>query len=230
MKNIYQKIYSDQKNLGDLAKNPRLKIMLDIINGLNLQEKNILDIGCYDGTFLSLIKNRSNNFFGLEASDWGIEQCKQKNIDARQFFFDDKNKTRLPCEDNFFDLVVAGEIIEHIFDTDFFLTEIRRVLKPGGKLLISTPNIASLGRRLMLLAGINPIIELSPNEPASSGHIRYFTRKTLKKLLEKNKFKPLESRADLVNFSNDGRIRSTCLARIFPSFGASIICLAERIG
>ena len=227
MKNIYQKIYSDQKNLGDLTESSRVRTMLSMADGLNLQGKKILDIGCYDGTFLSLIKNRNNNFFGLEASDWGIEQCKQKNIDAKQFFFDDK--TGLPYGDNFFDLVVAGEIIEHIFDTDFFLAEIRRVLKPGGKLLISTPNIASLGRRLMLLAGLNPIIETSPNEPESSGHIRYFTRKTLKKLLEKNKFRLLGSRADLVNFSNDGRIRSVCLARLFPCFGASIICLAERI-
>lgn len=186
MKNIYQKIYSDQKNLGDLAKSPRAKIMLNIIDGLNLVEKNILDVGCYDGTLLSLLKNRNNNLFGIEASDWGVEQCKRKDINVKQFYFDGENK--LPFEDDFFDVVITGEIIEHIFDTDFFLREVHRVLKPGGKLLISTPNIASFGRRLMLLFGINPIIELSPNEPESSGHIRCFTFQTLKKLLEKKQF------------------------------------------
>jgi 2-polyprenyl-3-methyl-5-hydroxy-6-metoxy-1,4-benzoquinol methylase len=194
---------------------------------MNLENKNILDIGCYDGTFLSLIKNRNNNLFGVEASDWGAEKSRQEGIEVSQYFFDDR--TKLPLEDSFFDLVVAGEIIEHIYDTDFFLEEIRRVLKPGGHLMISTPNIASLGRRIFLLFGANPIIELSPNEPESSGHIRYFTFKTLKKILEKHGFKIIASRSDCVNFSSNGKTKSSLLARMFPNVGASIIFFAKSL-
>lgn len=226
MKNIYQKIYSDQKNLGDLAKSPRVRIMLDIINKLNLQGKNILDVGCYNGTFLSLIKNRNNNFFGLEVSDWGVEQSRKREMKIEQYFFDDK--TKFPYENNYFDVIVAGEIIEHIYDTDFFLTETYRILKSEGKLLLSTPNVASLGRRLLLLFGINPIIELSPNEPASSGHIRYFTFRTLRKLLEKHNFRTIFCGSDCVNFSKNGRIKFSLLANIFPSLGTSLIYLAKK--
>jgi len=226
MKNIYQKIYSDQKNLGDLAKSPRVKIMLDIINGLNLTKKNVLDIGCHDGTLLSLLKNRNNNFFGIEASDWGVEQSRKKGLAVQQFYFDDKNP--LPYENDFFKVVIAGEIIEHIFDTDFFLAEISRILKPGGKLLISTPNIASFGRRLMLLFGINPIIEVSPNEPESSGHIRYFTFQSLAKMLQKHNLKIVAVRSDYVNFSKNGKIKSEFLAKLFSKLGTSIIFLAEK--
>jgi 2-polyprenyl-3-methyl-5-hydroxy-6-metoxy-1,4-benzoquinol methylase len=226
MKNIYQKIYSDQKNLGDLAKSPRVKIMLDIINGLNLQEKKILDIGCYDGTLLSQIRNRNNKFFGIEASEWAVQKAREKEIDVQEIFFDDLSQ--MPYADNFFDLVAAGEIIEHIFDTDFFLEEIGRILKPGGKLLISTPNIASLGRRLMLLAGRNPIIELSPNEPESSGHIRYFILKSIKKLLAKHNFQTVLSKSDYLNFSKDGKIKSEILAKILPRLGTSVIILAKN--
>lgn len=226
-KNIYKNLYSDKKNSGDLAKSPRIKIMASAINQLELKEKNILDIGCYDETFLSLIKNRNNSFFGLDASDWAVAESRKKGIQIQQFFFDDQ--TRLPFEGEFFNVASAGEILEHIYDTDFFLEEIRRVLKPGGKLILSTPNIASLGRRLLLLFGISPLIELSPNDPTSVGHIRYFTFETLKQLLEKNKFKIISSRSDCVNFSKHGKIKSALLAKIYPKFGASVIVLAEKI-
>jgi methionine biosynthesis protein MetW len=226
-KNIYKNLYSDQKNSGNLADSLRIRHMAGIINQLNPKESNILDIGCHDGTFLSLVKNKNNNFYGIEASDWGVEKSRKKGIEVQQFFFDDK--ASLPYEDNFFDIVVAGEIIEHIFDTDLFLTEIRRVLKLGGKLLISTPNVASLGRRLLLLFGASPLVELSPNEPGSVGHIRYFTFKTLKKILEKHGFKILASRTDCVNFSSDGKMRTSLLAWMFPKFGASIIFYAKNM-
>jgi len=226
MKNIYKKIYNDQKNLGDLAESPRVKIMLSMIDSLDLEEKNILDIGCYDGTLLSQIKNRNNNFFGLEASGWAAPKARDKGIDVQEIFFDGSSK--LPYEDNFFDLVIAGEIIEHIFDTDYFLEEIRRVLKPGGKFIISTPNIASFGRRLLLFFGYDPIIEISPNQPDSSGHIRYFTFQSLRELLGKNGFKVIAEKTDCLNFSKIGKIKSRFLGKIFKRLGSSIIILAEN--
>jgi len=223
MRNIYQTMYSE-KNKVDLAKNPRVQIMLGIINNLNLENKNILDIGCYDGTFLSFIKNQNNNFYGLDASDYGVAECLKRNIKVQKFFWDDK--TPLPCEDNFFDLIVAGEIIEHIFDTDYFLLEIARILKAKGKLVISTPNIASLGRRLLLLWGRNPLTETSITPP-NAGHIRYFTLKTMAVLLQKYNFKIIQKFPDIINFSNRQNLDSKTLAKIFPGLCQSIIYLAE---
>lgn len=225
-KNIYKSKYSDQKNLGNLAASPRIRIMVSLINKLAPEEKNILDIGCYDGTLLSLIKNRNNNFYGIEASDWGARKSKEKGIEVKQYFFDGEN--RLPYENNFFDIISAGEIIEHIYNTDFFLEEIERILKTGGKLLVSTPNIASLGRRLLLFWGFNPIIEVSPNEPESSGHIRYFTFQSLQRLLEKHNFKIVAGKSDCVNFSRNGKIKPVFLAKCFPTLGTSIIYYAKK--
>ena len=223
---IYKNLYSDQKNSGDLAKSIRIKKMVSIIDHLNLHEANILDIGCHDGTLLSLIRNKNNHFFGLDASDWAVEESRKKSINIRSFFFD--GKAELPFEDDFFDIIIAGEIIEHIYDTDFFLEEIKRVLKSKGGLLLSTPNVASLGRRLLLLFGISSLFELSPNEAGSVGHIRYFTFKTLKKLLAKHGFDVIISQSDCVNFSNNGNFRSTLFAKLFPKLGASIIVLAKK--
>jgi len=225
MKNIYSTFYNSGKRL-NLVGNPRINVMLDIVNNLNLRNKNILDIGCYDGTFLSLIKNRNNNFYGIEASEYGVKTALKKGINIKKFFFNDVDK--IPLKSEFFDLVVVGEIIEHIYDTDFFLQEIYRLLKKDGFLLISTPNIASFGRRLMLLFGINPIIENSPNETDSSGHIRYFTFRTLKVLLNKQGFRVLLRSSDVVNFCSNGKFKSGLLATMFPEFGQSLIFLVSK--
>ncbi|KKQ53539.1 MAG: Two-component response regulator [Parcubacteria group bacterium GW2011_GWD2_38_11] len=225
MKDIYKKMYEVNRNL-ELRNNPRIEIMLSMINDLNFKNADMLDIGCYDGTFLSKVKNRNNNFHGVEASDFGVQLCEEKKIKVKQFFFDDRNQ--FPFEDNLFDVIVIGEIIEHIYDTDFFLQEIKRLLKPSGKLIISTPNIASFGRRIFLFLGKNPIIEVSPNEYDSSGHIRYFTFNTLRKLLNKHEFKTLIEKSDVVNFSNSGNLQFSVFAKLFPRLGQSIIFLCEK--
>ncbi|MDD2703350.1 MAG: class I SAM-dependent methyltransferase [Candidatus Omnitrophica bacterium] len=225
VKNIYGKLYESQAKKLDLCSTPRIKVMLDMTDELGLKNNRILDIGCYDGTFLSLIRNRGNEFYGIEASDYGVKEAAAKGVVVQKLFVGDD--MRFPFNDNFFDLVIIGEIIEHIYDTDFFLSEIRRILKIKGSLLVSTPNIASLGRRIMLLLGMNPIIELSPNEADSSGHIRYFTFVSLRCLLEKHGFRIIKSSSDVVNFSGDGRFRSLFLPKLFPTIGQSIIYLCE---
>ena len=59
-------------------------------------------------------------------------------------------------ENDFVDAVVAGDVIEHIFDTDMFLSELHRILRPGGVLILTTPNLAWWWSRLRLLAGRPP--------------------------------------------------------------------------
>jgi len=62
----------------------------------------------------------------------------------------------LPFENNYFDFVFAGEIIEHLFDSRFFLKEVHRVLKINGYLILSTPNLARIDDRLKFLLGKTP--------------------------------------------------------------------------
>jgi len=224
MKNIYEKMYS-RDNKVDLIKNPRILEMVNMIDRLNLKHKNILDIGCYDGTFLSMIKNKENYFYGLEASEYGYEASLKKGIAVKKFYVNDE--VALPYENDFFELAAAGEVIEHIYDTDHFLSEVGRILKPSGKFLISTPNIASFGRQLLLLIGKNPLLEISV-EAGNAGHIRYFTFETLKQMLEKNNFQILKSKSDIINFSSRGKPSSKFLAQAFPKFGQSIICLVKK--
>ena len=75
----------------------------------------------------------------------------------------------LPFDDGSFDLVLAAETAEHVRDLQLFLSEIRRVLVPGGELALTTPATRA--------AGAGPAIRFSP-------HLRRFTRRSLRRALD----------------------------------------------
>ena len=81
----------------------------------------ILDVGCGTGEYLAIFDT-----FGFEA--YGIDS----EVDL--------NKDKIPYRDNRFSYVFTKSTIEHVYNTDHFLSEIRRVLKPGGKVIILLPS------------------------------------------------------------------------------------------
>jgi len=94
-------------------------------------EGKILDVGCGSKPYESLFL-KSSSYTGVDIEVSGHSHTNSK-ID---FFYDGKT---LPFEDSSFDAVVSFEVFEHVFNLDEVLKEIRRVLKPGGKLLVTMP-------------------------------------------------------------------------------------------
>jgi len=96
-------------------------------------KQKILDIGCGDGVLLSLIAGGEK--YGLDLDQDGLDyaQCKVKGK------FICGSAEALPFGKNFFDVVMATEIIEHLEHPALMLGEIKRVLKPGGRVIITTP-------------------------------------------------------------------------------------------
>lgn len=202
------------------ADHVRIKKVLEMIGSKN----KVLDIGCDNGTIGSLIRKKGNEVYGVDLSVDAIKFAKEKEI---QVLVADM-KSIFPFLENSFDVVFAGEIIEHIYDTDQFLDEVKRVLRPYGHLVLTTPNLASLGRRVLLLLGKNPIIEVSPViSPVgkSVGHIRYFVKESITKLLRSHGFNVDRIVSDAVNFDYSGR-SGISLAKIFPTLGKSLIIKA----
>ena len=78
----------------------------------------VLDIGCLDGTIGLLIKNDSRDVIGLDISKNATQQAASKGITA---MVADAGNTHLPFKENSMDGILAGEVIEHLFDTDGFL-------------------------------------------------------------------------------------------------------------
>lgn len=100
----------------------------------------ILDVGCGDGVLLSLLSQ--GWLYGVDTDQDSLNfasgKIKAKLIQAKA--------ERLPFSNNFFDLVIATEIIEHLDQPGRLLTEAKRVLRPGGRLIITTP--VKVGGRL----------------------------------------------------------------------------------
>ncbi len=91
---------------------------------------------------------------------------------------------RFPFEDSSFDVVIFCEIIEHLLmDSATVLREIKRVLKPNGKLVLSTPNVARLENVLRIIAGVNIYDPYSGNGPYGR-HNREYTKHELFSLLD----------------------------------------------
>jgi SAM-dependent methyltransferase len=113
-----------------------------------------LDLGCSDGTGTILFAKDTEpqKIMGLEMDDDCIKQAQSKGITVYKA---DLNKP-FPIPNNSVDVVFANQVIEHIIDTDNFVSEIHRVLKPKGYAIIATENLASWHNIASLLFGNQP--------------------------------------------------------------------------
>jgi SAM-dependent methyltransferase len=103
----------------------------------------ILDVGCGDGTFLNLMRNRGWTVDGIDFDPKAIQSAKQKyGLNLRQ---GDLKAENLPSDT--FDAVTMSHVVEHLPDPIAMLVEIRRILKTGGRLVMTTPNTAGIGHQ-----------------------------------------------------------------------------------
>ena len=103
----------------------------------------------------------------------------------------DLNKESIPLNDSSIDIIVAGEFIEHMSNPVKFIRDCHRVLKKGGRIILSTPNVASLKNRFRLFIGRMPEHCATANiygEDSFQTHVKDFNLNFLKKILEDNGF------------------------------------------
>ena len=107
----------------------------------------VLDIGCNTGRGGKVLKalNPNLRIYGLDAVQNRLDRLPKDAYEQGVHGY----STKIPTEDGFYDVVVAGEFIEHIYqaDVDNTLGEIFRVLKIGGRLLLTTPNPSDIKRK-----------------------------------------------------------------------------------
>lgn len=146
----------------------------------------VLDLGCGPGKVTHEIETKGAKVVGLDFSEVILKRARQRNVRAIKA---DMDNGGLPFKDGTFDLVVLTQTIEHLFYYQRVIKEINRVLKTGGRFILSIPNIAHWRFRLWLLWGRFPYLE---DTQTHFQHIRFFTLKDTKRLCGENGFSTIE--------------------------------------
>jgi SAM-dependent methyltransferase len=135
----------------------------------------------------------------------------------------------LPFQANSLAGIFMGELIEHIFDTRALLGECHRVLRPGGCLVLTTPNLAGLQDRAAFLFGRSPRHVDALHEYLHL-HIRPFTKQSLLAALRQYGFSPFAVRGNHLVFrwQNGRRLRLRWAARLFPGVAGSLVVGARK--
>jgi len=138
----------------------------------------LLDVGCSIGFFLDEAKEKGWKVFGVEPSEWASHYAtEQLNLKVYNTTLENAK-----LQDNYFNVVVMLDTIEHLLNPGNVLIEIKRILKPNGILYINTPDVESAASRILRAKwwGINRY------------HLHYFSKKTLSKLLTSVGFRDMK--------------------------------------
>lgn len=164
-------------------------------------EAKVLDVGCGDGRVLRGLKKAFPlwKLYGVDISQPNIKALLDEGFDVQLV---DVSSEALPYQDDYFDLVLLFDVVEHLVDPDWALTQIRKVVRRNGFVLIKTPNLAFWINRIILLLGLQPLYtEVSTHKVVGRkytflgqgnqvvGHLRIFTKPALVDFVEYHGFK-----------------------------------------
>jgi 2-polyprenyl-3-methyl-5-hydroxy-6-metoxy-1,4-benzoquinol methylase len=137
----------------------------------------VLDLGCGEGYFSAALARAGAEVVAIDVAEEPLRRLRaaHPDLDARLA----EPEVLLPLEDAYFDVVWAGETIEHVADTSGWFSEVRRVLGSGGLVLLSTPDNGPLSRLRLALRRKAFEERLDPR----SDHLRFYTRRVLADLL-----------------------------------------------
>jgi ubiquinone biosynthesis O-methyltransferase len=172
-----------------------------------LPETTLLDIGCGNGALTASLAKRGAAVTGIDLSESGIALARAAHPDVRfevGSVYDD-----LRARFGTFDRVVALEVIEHLFDPRTFLRRAFEALKPGGRLVLSTPYHGYLKNVVLALSGK---LDAHFTVLWDGGHIKFFSERTLAAMLQEAGFVDLR-------FQGAGRV---------PLLWKSLVASARR--
>ncbi|HEY3774374.1 MAG TPA: class I SAM-dependent methyltransferase [Solirubrobacteraceae bacterium] len=178
MREYYEELW---QNLPDPLQPPDRELRVRFARAHVAAGERVLDLGCGDGWMCAELESLGATPLGVEVAAAAVERAWRHHpgLEFRLAEIDGA----LPLEDNAFDVVWASEVIEHVADTARWLSEVRRVLRPRGRLLLTTPNHSRLQ---LLAAGIERY-----SEPLGD-HLHLYVARSLRSVLDGFGFAEIE--------------------------------------
>lgn len=154
-----------------------LERLLSFMSGEHEQIR-ILEIGVGSGEISNMLARSGFEIYAVDNS----KECLEKlSLSSRSYLLD-SNFPPFPFLSNFFDAVIIYEVIEHLWNPIGALQEINRIMKPSGKLLISTPNVSWFPYRLKYLFGS------CPDDFHSTNHLQFWNWRHFEKAVKQGGF------------------------------------------
>jgi ubiquinone/menaquinone biosynthesis C-methylase UbiE len=151
----------------------------------------VVDLGCGAGEFASALREAGAHPIGVDVAREALRRAAERDPALALRLW--APGERLPLDDASADVAWAGEVLEHVVDLAAWLSEVRRVLRPGGELLFSTPHH---GPGVLLGLALSRRRFAEHFEPRGD-HVRFFSPATLRELLEDLGFDVAELRPAL---------------------------------
>ncbi|CAM5499621.1 Class I SAM-dependent methyltransferase OS=Streptomyces alboniger OX=132473 GN=CP975_10860 PE=4 SV=1 [Streptomyces alboniger] len=179
---------------GDARSLRQARVLAAALGPATARAATVLDVGCGDGTAAATAAPllAGHRVIGV---DWSQDALKRAHAHLPDVVRGELTGGGLPFADGSTDAVLFSEVIEHLVDPDSALDELRRVLRPGGHLMLSTPNLAAWYNRGLLLAGVQPVFsEVSlrgiHGRPGTEvvGHLRLYTARALREFVAASGF------------------------------------------
>lgn len=198
---------------------------LSSIKKLVGKNKTVLDVGCASGYLGELLMKEGNILYGIDGNKEAIETARKKYKGVAWLDLNDTNSDQLESLFNgvIFDVIVFADVLEHLLDPESSLRNLGKLLKPGGKVIVSLPNVALWRVRLNLLFGQ---FDYTDYGVLDRTHLHLYTFKTGKALIRNSGFQVFSDQGAM-NFYPFG-----ILVQIFPflkkMLGIHIIIEAKK--
>jgi len=237
---IKNSFYEREEVVESLVSSERSEVAFNVIRNIIMKrfslkrELRFLEIGCGTGEFLERVSNLGEQLkvWGVDISELAINKVKKRGVSG---FVLDVSRQKLPFPDDFFDMIYMGDVVEHLVDPDFMILEVKRTLRDGGYLILTTPNLASWYNRILLTLGFQPIFsEVStkkifgrPGEKVV-GHLRLFTLRSLKEFLSYYRFEIIDVKGVCFHAFNSLLKLIDRFFSHFPSLSSIILIVAAN--
>lgn len=215
VKKMYENYWGSKEGLEEFSDYERNTVLKKLFK----EGERVLDLASGEGAVSAFIKSLGCEVVAFDISEKALEKAKKRGVQTVRGDVEEK----LPFKNGEFETVFWGDNVEHLFMPEKTLKEINRILKNGGRIIISTPNMAYWRYRIYyLINGMVPQTEWFGEHPWQWEHIRFFNKRIISEFMKTESF-------EMIDFFGVSRRRLDFLKKVWPSmFGMIMIAVGEK--